>query len=642
MKLRDDPALDLYAPDLDRRRDKIRALRARLGHAYYGLHRTEDEWIFREWAPHAKALFFVGDATAWEERPSFQATRLNAHGDWELRLPFAALQHGQHYRLNIHWPGGAGERIPAWCRRVVQDPHSLRFTAQIWEPAVPYMWQHPPVATTAPLIYEAHVGMALEDGRVGTWVEFRDHILPRIVAGGYNTIQLMGVMEHPYYGSFGYHVSSFFAPSSRFGTPEELKSLIDAAHGLGLRVIIDLIHSHAVKNPADGISEFDGTPYQYFHDGPRGYHQAWDSRCFDYTKDAVLHFLLSNCRYWLDEFRLDGFRFDGVTSMLYHDHGLGTCFTSYADYFHPGVDEDALAYVALANDLIHEINPHALTIAEDVSGMPGLGAPTAEGGCGFDFRLAMGVPDLWATLAEKTPDEAWHVEHVFHELTTRRPEEKVISYVESHDQAIVGAKTLIMHLLGDAIYHGMAADQPRSPVIDRGLALHKLARLLTLTTAGHGYLNFMGNEFGHPEWIDFPREGNGWNYHYARRQWSLRDTPHLRYAALAAFDAALLDFVKSAHLLATAPTHVHSHVNDHVLAYRRGAFLIVTNLHPTASYPDYAIPLSDGPWELVLDSDEPRFDGAARLAPRQIFHPMQGAIRLYLPSRSGLILKRAP
>lgn len=658
-RLRDDAWLAPYLTDLDRREKKAADLLLRLtnngavtledfalGHLHYGLHRTPQGWTFREWAPNATSLTLVGDFSSWQELPAFSCQKINAAGDWELHLPSDAISHGQHYRLHLQWPGGSGERIPAWAQRVVQDPHTLEFTAQVHD-APPHVWQHarPDPSARPLLIYEAHIGMAQEEPKVGTYTEFKNNILPRIAAAGYNAVQIMGILEHPYYGSFGYHVSSFFAPSSRFGTPEEFKDLVDAAHGLGLAVIIDLIHSHSVKNEREGLSRFDGTLHQYFHEGPRGDHPAWDSRCFDYAKPQVLHFLLSNCRLWIEDYQLDGFRFDGITSMLYLDHGLSKAFTGYPDYFHPGVDEDALAYLALANQLIHSLNPGALTIAEDVSGMPGLAAPMEEGGAGFDFRLAMGVPDLWGKLGSDTPDEDWNVETLWHELTSRRAEEKVISYVESHDQAIVGGKTFIFRLLDAAIYTDMAF-HTTNPHVDRGIALWKLARLLTLTTAAHGYLNFIGNEFGHPEWVDFPRTGNDWSCHYARRQWSLRDNPALKYHALGDFDAAILTLLGDPAIFAAAPWKHYSHVSDQLLAIQRGALLIVFNFNPTRSFTDYQIPAPAGTWELILDSDETRFAGHARLVPYQRHHTLPSlggpALSLYLPSRSALILKLLP
>lgn len=654
-----DPWLEPYRDAIEARRRRIRRWARRLtegrtsladfasGHTYFGLHRTPGGWRLAEWAPAAEAIYLVGDVTGWEERERFRFRRLDGHGRWELVLPPDALCHGQHYKLRIHWAGGAGDRIPAWARRVVQDPETGLFSAQVWAPDRPYRWRHPPPEPTAeaPLVYEAHVGMAQEREGVGTYAEFRDRVLPRIVRAGYNTVQLMAVAEHPYYGSFGYHVSSFFAASSRFGTPEELKSLVDAAHGLGLRVTMDLVHSHAVKNENEGLGRYDGTRHQFFHAGPRGEHPVWDSLLFDYGKPEVLHFLLSNCRFWLDEYRMDGFRFDGITSMLFLHHGLGHTFSGYDEYFGPQVDEDAYAYLALANEVVHQVRPDALTVAEDVSGMPGLCAPVGQGGAGFDRRLAMGVPDCWFRLVREVPDEAWDLGWLWHELNNRRPEERVVSYAESHDQALVGGKTLIFELIGDAMYGHMRRDDPDLRV-ERGVALHKMIRLATLATAGHGYLAFMGNEFGHPEWVDFPREGNRWSYRYARRQWSLADDPDLRYHGLAEFDRQMIGLARQEGFVGRdEPQLLVLRPEDEILAFARGRLFFFFNFHPTRSRTEYPVEVPAGAYDLVLDTDEPRFAGPGRLVPGQRFftHPLPGGtlgIRLYLPSRCALVLRR--
>jgi len=615
-------------------------------HEYYGLHKKNDSWVFREWAPNATSIKLVGDFTNWEYNENFALTKLNENGDWEIKLPTEAIHHNELYKLHITWHGGCGDRIPAYARRVVQDPHTKIFSSQVWNPAKKYKWKNsvPKTSSRMPLIYESHIGMAQEDGRVGCYHEFCENILPRIHAAGYNTIQLMAIQEHPYYGSFGYHVSNFFAASSRFGTPEELKELIDAAHKLDIAVIVDLVHSHSVSNELEGLSRFDGTLSQYFHDGARGKHEAWDSRCFDYGKPQVLHFLLSNCKFWLDEYKIDGFRFDGITSMMYHHHGLGAGFDSYDAYFTRGdVDNDAMAYLTLANKLIHEVAPQAITIAEDVSGMPGLCAPINEYGYGFDYRLAMGMPDTWFKLVRKQQDQDWNMNHIWHTITDHRPEEKTISYVESHDQAIVGDKTMIFELLDAAMYDDMSIHS-ESLIIDRGIALHKLLRLATASTANGGYLNFMGNEFGHPEWIDFPRKENNWSYHYARRQWSLRDNPDLRYHYLADFDAAMLKIIaKECNAKNNHPNFVFAHDGDNVLAFERNSIFFFFNFHPETSFTDYGITVPQGTYELLMDSDEDRFGGHNRLTPhQQLFtQPFENnhMLKLYLPNRTALILK---
>jgi 1,4-alpha-glucan branching enzyme len=655
-----DPYLAAHRGDLTRRLEHIQDMRERItegrmdlldlasGHEHFGLHRTTSGWAFREWAPAATAIYLVGDFSGWKEDPAFALTRTGAEGQWAIDLPADTLHHKDLYRLRIHWPGGAGDRIPAYARRVVQDPQTLIFNAQVWAPPSPYQWRCPDFRRTKrpPLIYEVHVGMAQEAEKIGTWGEFTQNVLPRIVEAGYNTIQLMAVQEHPYYGSFGYHVSNFFAASSRFGPPEDLMALIDAAHDQGIAVIMDLVHSHAVSNTVEGLGLFDGTEYQYFHQGPRGRHHAWDSRCFDYGKPEVVHFLLSNCRFWLDAFHVDGFRFDGITSMLYTHHGLEQAFTGYGDYFNHTVDEDALAYLALANEVIHRLRPDAMTVAEDISGMPGLALPVEEGGVGFDYRFAMGVPDNWIRLTKNTPDEHWPMGHLWHELTNRRQEEKTISYTESHDQALVGDKTLMFRMADAAMYQHMTIDDPDLG-LERAMALHKMIRLITLATAGSGYLNFMGNEFGHPEWIDFPREGNNWSYHYARRQWGLVDDPRLKYHLLARFDRQMITLFDANDLLADPnPCLLWNHDHDKTLAFLRAGWIFAFNFHPSQSFAGYGIPAPKDTFGMVLDTDDPQFGGHGRLTPRQVHHPQDALdnpwgnrLLLYLPSRTAIVLK---
>ncbi len=616
-----------------------------MGHHYFGLHRNGDHWVLREWAPNATKIYLLADFTSWlpDEKYAMQSL---GNGNWELSIPAELLAHEHQYKLHVCWKGGSGDRIPAWARRVVQDPYTLLFNAQVWCPPENYRWKHhnPDKPPCSPLIYESHAGMATEDYKVGTWEEFRLHVLPRIQSAGYNTIQLMAVQEHPFYGSFGYHVSNYFAASSRFGTPDELKALIDAAHGMGIYVIMDIVHSHAVKNEVEGISRYDGSYYQFFHDGPRGEHPAWDSRCFDYGKDQVLHFLLSNCRYWLEEFRFDGFRFDGVTSMIYRDHGLGSDFNSYDQYFNLNQDEDAIVYLFLANKLIHEFSPQAITVAEEMSGMPGLAAPESLGGIGFDYRLSMGVPDFWIKTIKEKKVEFWHVGEIFHQLKGKRMEERTIHYAESHDQALVGDKTIIFWLMDKEMYYEMHKDS-RNLAVDNGIALHKMIRLVTITTAGNGYLNFMGNEFGHPEWIDFPNKHNNWSYHYARRQWNLADNPNLKYKHLLAFDKKMISMVLQYDLLCNTYINLYKeHISDQVLVFGRSSLLFIFNFSPFRSYTDYPVNVPSGNYEMVLNSDSQSFGGGGRIDESVIYKTIGdgnfGEIKLYVPALCGFVIRK--
>ena len=615
------------------------------GHHFFGLHLTKDGWVFREWAPNATAIFLIGDFNNWTESHDYKLERQD-HGIWEIELNKNQIHHEDKYKLSIHWDGGNGERIPAYANRVVQDEQTKVFSAQVWEPKHKYQWKNDPeeTLTESPLIYEAHVGMATEKEDVGSFEEFRTEILPRIQKAGYNVIQLMAIQEHPYYGSFGYHVSNFFAVSSRFGTPEEFKKLVDEAHGMGIRIIIDLIHSHSVKNVNEGLNLFDGTPYQYFHEGDRREHPAWDSLCFNYGKNEVIHFLLSNIKYWMEEYHLDGFRFDGVTSMLYYDHGLERAFDHYDKYFDGSQDEDAINYLKMANKLIHEIQGDALSVAEDMSGYPGLAAPVKAGGMGFDCRLAMGVPDYWIKTIKEQNDEDWSVGNIFWELTNKRPEEKTVSYAESHDQALVGDKTIIFRLIDKEMYwHMDKASQ--SIVVDRGIALHKMIRLITIATSGGGYLNFMGNEFGHPEWIDFPREGNSWSYKYARRQWSLVDNDELRYQELDKFDKAMIELIRENFRLDEShPESYYEHEEDQILVFNREGFVFVFNFNPDESFEDYKIPAEAGSYEIILNSDAKEYGGFNRVDESMDYETikdgMTNQLMLYIPNRTAMVMRK--
>jgi 1,4-alpha-glucan branching enzyme len=660
-----DPWLAPYRRQLRDRHARYRAALSRFdgtggllgeisrGHHYFGLNRGSSGgqpgvW-YREWAPAAHQLSLVGDFNAWDRAADPLAR--DDYGVWSRFLPdrdyAGRLVHGGRVKAHVVSAAGSMDRIPAYIRRVLQDDRTKEFSGQYWNPPAPYRFRHAaPTLRHGLKVYEAHVGMAQEEGRVGTFPEFAAGVLPRIADLGYNAVQLMAIMEHPYYGSFGYHVSNFFAVSSRFGTPEQLREMIDTAHGMGLLVLLDLVQSHAVKNMHEGLNRFDGTDYQYFHAGPRGEHAGWDSLLFDYRKYEVQRFLLSNVRYWLEEFRFDGFRFDGVTSMLYRDHGVGSGFHSYDDYFGPNVDDDAVAYLSLANDLVHAVNPAAISVAEDVSGMPGLARPVADGGLGFDYRLAMGVPDVWIRLLKHQRDEEWGLGDLYATLLNRRRGEKHIGYAESHDQALVGDKTLAFWLMDQAMYTLMDRSS-RSPVIDRGLALHKLIRLITFSLAGEGYLNFMGNEFGHPEWIDFPREGNHWSYHYARRQWSLADNPSLRYHGLLEFDRPMLQLDTRFDVLGD-PLVEQLLVDEgaRLLVYRRGPLVFAFNFHPTRSYPDLRVPVPDDvDYRVVVDTDRPEFEGFGRVAADLVYPvqriPLHGraqSLQIYLPNRTAQVL----
>jgi 1,4-alpha-glucan branching enzyme len=650
------PQLQQYAGDIDYRMKRYHETRARLlpdgktlkdfanAHHYYGIHWNGTQWVYREWAPGADRLYFMGDFNGWN-KTSHPMTRLEG-GNWEIVLDgWKSLWPGCRVKTVVDANGEQTEHIPLYARRVVQDPKTVAWTAEVVDEGQKFEWTDQNFCTRKPVvIYEAHIGMASQDGHVGTYTEFADEILPRIKEAGYNTIQLMAIMEHPYYGSFGYQVSNFYAATSRFGTPEELKRLVNKAHRMGIQVIMDLVHSHAVKNTAEGINRFDGTDTQFFHAGDRGYHKAWDTKCFNYGKDEVIHFLLSNLKFWMEEYHFDGFRFDGVTSMLYLDHGLGVTFDSDKKYFSLNTDVEAVTYLQLANALIRELKPDALTIAEDMSGMPGMALPIADGGIGFDYRLAMGMPDLWVRLLKEKRDEEWDIGQIWGELCLRRAGEKTVAYVECHDQALVGDKTLMFRLADARMYTDM--DQNiRNPEIDRAMSLHKLIRLMSYAGGGDAYLNFMGNEFGHPEWIDFPREGNNWSVQYCRRQWNLLDNKQLKYRQLSDFDQDMVALAFNDLIFEQSmPDLIYLDSGAKVIAFRRSNLMFVFNFNPTQNYEPYWLPVAGGgPYEIVMASDDRLYGGDDRVVYKRHMvrqnREGQHKLPLVLPARTAIVVR---
>ena len=648
------PQLQHFAGDIDLRMFLYRATKSRIlgenqtlndfanAHNYYGFHRTATGWVYREWAPSAYQLYLEGEFNNWNQT-SHPLTPVG-DGNWELHLEGEdALWDGCKVKTVVDANMTRTEHLPLYCRRAVQNKTNNSFEAEVVDEGKVFQWTDAGFVGEDKLyIYEAHVGMAQEEGRVGTYREFADITLNHIKEAGYNTIQLMAIMEHPYYGSFGYQVSNFYAASSWFGKPEDLKYLVNKAHSMGIRVLLDLVHSHAVKNTAEGINMFDGTTWQFFHDGNKGEHPAWGTKCFDYGKTGVLHFLLSNLKFWMTEYHFDGFRFDGVTSMLYHDHGLGTDFNDNSKYFSYNTHTEAITYLQLANELIREVNPNAITIAEDMSGMPGMALPIEDGGIGFDYRLGMGLPDMWIK-AVKGQDQFWDINKMWGDMCLRRPGENTVAYVESHDQALVGDQTMIFRLAGANMYTDMNKDC-HNATIDRAIALHKMIRLFTLAGGGEGYLNFMGNEFGHPEWIDFPREGNGWSFHYCRRQWSLKNNGFLKYEWLDKFDKDMVAVTKENNMFNQRMADLMlMKAPEQMMAFYRNGLMFVFNFHFCNSLNNVLIPVHNpGEYTVILSSDDEKYGGFGNVKMQtystKVFDGKH-YIELYVPARTCFVLK---
>nr|QYS25850.1 starch branching enzyme [Fritillaria thunbergii] len=633
------------------------------GYEKFGFNRSADGITYREWAPGAKSASLIGDFNNWN--PNADVMSRNEFGVWEIFLPnnadeSPAIPHGSRVKIRMDTPSGIKDSIPAWIKFSVQAPGEIPYNGIYYDPPEEekYLFQHAqPKAPKSLRIYESHVGMSSTEPMINTYVSFRDDVLPRIKRLGYDAVQIMAIQEHSYYASFGYHVTNFFAPSSRFGTPDELKSLIDKAHELGLLVLMDIVHSHASNNVLDGLNQFDGTDTHYFHAGSRGYHWMWDSRLFNYGNWEVMRFLLSNARWWLDEYKFDGFRFDGVTSMMYTHHGLQVAFTgNYNEYFGLTTDVDAVVYLMLVNDLIHGLFPDAVTVGEDVSGMPAFGIPVQDGGIGFNYRLHMAVADKWIDIL-KLKDEDWKMGDIVHTLTNRRWQEKCVVYAESHDQALVGDKTIAFWLMDKDMYDFMAVNGPSTPRIDRGIALHKMIRLITMGLGGDGYLNFMGNEFGHPEWIDFPRgdrylpsgevvPGNDDSYDKCRRRFDLGDAYFLRYHGLQEFDQAMQHLEETYCFMSSKHQYIsRQDEKDKTIIFERGNLVFVFNFHWANSFFDYKVGcLKPGKYKVVLDSDDKLFGGFGRIdhtvdyfSTKKKHDGRACSFSVYAPSRTAVV-----
>ncbi|CAH9138425.1 unnamed protein product [Cuscuta epithymum] len=670
-----DPLLKNFRNHLDYRFSHYRKLRETIdqheggleafsrGYEKLGFTRSATGITYREWAPGAKWATLIGDFNNWN--PNADVMTRNEFGVWEIFVPnnadgSPAIPHGSRVKIRMDTPSGIKDSIPAWIKFSIQAPGAIPYDGIYYDPPEEeqYKFQHSrPKRPKSLRIYESHIGMSSPEPKINTYAEFRDDVLPRVKRLGYNAVQIMAIQEHSYYASFGYHVTNFFAPSSRCGTPEDLKSLIDRAHELGLVVLMDIVHSHSSNNTLDGLNMFDGTDSCYFHSGSRGYHWMWDSRLFNYGHWEVLRFLLSNARWWLDEYKFDGFRFDGVTSMMYTHHGLGVGFTgNYNEYFGYATDVDAVVYLMLVNDLIHGLFPDAITVGEDVSGMPAFCIPVQDGGVGFDYRLHMAIADKWIEILKKR-DEDWKMGDIVHTLTNRRWMEKCVAYAESHDQALVGDKTIAFWLMDKDMYDFMSLDRPSTPAIDRGIALHKMIRLITMGLGGEGYLNFMGNEFGHPEWIDFPRDdqhlpdgkfvpGNGNSYDKCRRRFDLGDAEFLRYRGMQEFDQAMQHLEEKYGFMTSEHQYIsRKDEGDRVIVFERGDLVFVFNFHWTNSYSDYRIGCSKpGKYKVVLDSDSPLFGGFGRVHHSAEFFTHEGyyddrprSFMVYAPSRTAVV-----
>ncbi|CED82984.1 1,4-alpha-glucan branching enzyme/starch branching enzyme II [Phaffia rhodozyma] len=542
------------------------------GYLKMGLVLHDDNSItYTEWAEGIIEASLIGDFNAFNPSAHLLKHEIDEHTGssyWTIHLP--VMENGQpqiplgsEVKIRITLPSGESlDRFPAWVLRATQsqNPPEVLFRARI-ERLPPIYNGARPLAPRTPKIYEAHIGAATSKPHaIGTFEEFEKNVLWRVKAGGYNTLQLMGIMEHPYYASYGYQVSSFFAVSSRFGSIASLTSLIDAAHKQGIRVILDVVHGHSCTNDMESLNMFNGTRGMYFSEDSKGDHPIWGT--------AVNQSWTGN----------------------------------YGQYFSSDTDHAGVEYFMLANHIIKTLFPFVTTIAEDTAGFPTLALSTDIGGLGFDYRLTLGPAYHLFHLLKTEPDDAnWSVRDIVASLGNRRLQlgEKTIAFVESHDQCIEGGKTMSQWLFDDEIYTQMSVFQTPTPKVERAMALHKMLRLMVFAFAGEGYMNFMGNEFGHPEWLVFPSVQNGFHTTHCRRQWDLADfSRDLRYRDLARFDREMLEAEERGQWGSAELGHVWTQDEDsRLVVFTRANHLFIFNWNTKLPAKDDNLPIPE-PWAL--------------------------------------------
>ncbi|KAI8557559.1 hypothetical protein RHMOL_Rhmol04G0020000 [Rhododendron molle] len=524
-----------------------------------------------------------------------------------LKKYMPAIPHGSKYRVYFNTSDGPLERVPAWAPYVVPDADGNQAFAVHWEPPpeYTYKWKHKhPEVPKSLRIYECHVGISGLEPKIASFNDFTEKVLPYVKEAGYNVIQLIGLVEHKDYFTIGYRVTNLYAVSSRYGTPDDFKRLVDEAHGLGLLVFLDIVHSYSAADEMVGLSLFDGSNDCFFHTGKRGHHKFWGTRMFKYGDVDVLHFLLSNLNWWVVEYHIDGLQFHSLASMIYTHNGFASLSGDMEEYCNQYVDKDALMYLILANEILHALHPKIITIAEDATLYPGLCEPTSQGGLGFDYFVNLSASEMWSSLLGNVPDCDWNMSKIVSTLIgNKHSADKMLLYAENHNQSISGGCSFGEILLGEPREH--ASDRKAS--ILRGSSLHKMIRLISFTIGGHAYLNFMGNEFGHPK--------------------------------------DMMNVDEKERILSRGLPNIH-HVNDTtmVISYLRGPLLFIFNFHPTTSYERYSVGVEEaGEYQVILNSDEKRYGGQALIEQDQYIRKtvskrmdgLRNCLEVPLPNRSA-------
>ncbi|MGR5288457.1 1,4-alpha-glucan branching protein GlgB [Vibrio maritimus] len=453
---------------------------------------------FLVYAPHATAVSIVGDFNAWDGRRN-PMQRLD-YGIWGLFVP--NLPEGTQYKFELKGPDGEGlpHKADPWGFYSEQYPSFSSVTYNHdrydWQDT---NWQQRPVTEKrkeALSFYELHAGSwkRNDNGDFLNYRELADELIPYLTDMGYTHVELMPVSEHPFYGSWGYQPVGLFAPTSRFGSPDDFKYFVDQCHQAGLGVVLDWVPAHF---PSDdhGLANFDGTPLFHDPDPRRGWHQDWNSYIYDLGREHVRRFLVSNALYWFEQFHIDGIRVDAVASMLYLDYSRSH------DQWIPNVDGgrenyDAIATLKWMNEEVYKHFPNAMTIAEESTAFPGVSAPTFAGGLGFGFKWNMGwMHDSLSYIQEDPINRKYHHDTITFPLVYAHSENYVLSL--SHDEVVYGKHS---------IHNKMPGDEWQQTA--------NLRAYLGYMYAQPGKkLNFMGAEFG---------QTGEWN-HDDQLQWFLLD-----------------------------------------------------------------------------------------------------------------------
>lgn len=442
---------------------------------------------FALWAPNAQSVSVVGGFNGWNRDSHPMQPRWDGSGIWEVFIP--GIGEGEVYKYYLVSTNGyAVEKADPYGYQTEIPPKTASVVRGLdykWKDSKWLQQREKQSILDQPLsIYELHPGSwrRKEGNEFLSYHELAQELPKYCRELGFTHVELMPVMEHPFYGSWGYQLTGYFAPSSRYGSPQDFMFLVDALHQAGIGVILDWVPSHF---PSDehGLGYFDGT-HLYEHPDPRkGFHKDWNSLIFNYGRNEVRSFLISNALYWLDKYHIDGLRVDAVASILYLDYSR-----NHGEWepneFGGRENLDAISFIKDFNDAVHTQQPHTFTVAEESTAFPGVTAPTYEGGLGFDLKWMMGWMHDTLSYFQKDPMyRSWHQGQLAFSIHYAFSEKFVLPL--SHDEVVYGKNSLINKMPGDE--------------------WQKFAnlRLLFSYMWGHpgGKLLFMGGEFGQQhEW----------------------------------------------------------------------------------------------------------------------------------------------